>query len=140
MEEGSEGARERGAREGATQHSDENIAHIAPLLQHRVFISGLSLINLIPPPYRSVFQNCSIGACACEQRECRRTPRLRPAPSRHRTFVCLHSPIKPLHESTRSFSLTSEAGARVSTTAVSGLPYSVSWTTSRAEPECQKAR
>ncbi len=49
MEEGSEGARERGAREGATQHSDENIAHIAPLLHHRVFISGLSLITLILP-------------------------------------------------------------------------------------------
>lgn len=36
MEEGSEG--ERGAREGASQHSDENIARIAPLLHHRIFI------------------------------------------------------------------------------------------------------
>jgi len=38
MEEGSERDRERGAREGAIQHSDENIARIAPLLHHRIFI------------------------------------------------------------------------------------------------------
>lgn len=36
--------------------------------------------------------------------------------------------------------LSSEAGAQVSTTAVSRLPDTVSWTSSRTEPECQKAR
>lgn len=104
MEEGSERERERGAREGATQHSDENIAHIAPLLHHRVFISGLSLITLIPPPSRSVFQHCSIGACACEQRECRRTPRLRPAPHRHATGHSSVSTLQYNHNMSRSFS------------------------------------
>lgn len=136
---GGECARERGAQEGATRHSDENISHIAPLLHHRIFISGLSLITLIYPPSRSVSEHCSIGACTCEQQECRRTPRVRPAPSRHRTFVYL-----PLSNTTTTCvgasALSSEAGAQVSTTAESGLPDTISWTSSRAEPECQKAR
>ncbi|CAM4499287.1 unnamed protein product [Leuciscus chuanchicus] len=102
MEEGREKERgiERGAREGASQHSDENIA------------PGVS------------------------QDSARET---RTAQSRHRTFVSL-----PLSNSTTTCvgasALSSEAGAPVSTTAVSGLPDTVSRTTSRAEPECRKAR
>lgn len=91
---------ERGAREAATKHSDENTAHTAPFLHHHI-ISDFSLVSLIQTPPRSVFQHRNIGSCACEQQEWRRTPRVRPAPHRHATgrSSVSHSRIQPQHVS-----------------------------------------
>lgn len=48
-----------------------------------------------------MFQHCNIGACACEQQECRRTARVRPAPHSHATgrSSVSHSRIQPQHVS-----------------------------------------